>query len=125
MSCRCEGRWLTQAGSYGHWLSAIDLKLDPRDGNILEAHAENHIVELALTGTDSFYSELVEATRASADGVARQPIARLAVPQISMNIESNGESVLGRTLADAGGYQSPLRKVLDDNTLRERLRAYG
>lgn len=100
-ACRFQGRWITQAGSYGHWLSSIDLELDPRDGNIVRASAQNHVVEPALVGTDPHYSELVAATRARADDVARQPVARLAVPQITMNIEANGESALGRTIADA------------------------
>ncbi len=100
-ACRYQGRVLTQAGSYGHWVSAIDLKLDPGDGNIVEVHPSNHVIEPALVGTDPHFATLVEATRARASDVARRPIARLAVPQIAMNIEVNGESILGRTIADA------------------------
>ncbi len=99
-ACRYHGRLLTQAGSFGQWVTAIDLDVDA-DGDVRAARAENHLVLASAVGTDPAYAELVERTRARAERVAQRPIARLGVAQITSTAERNGESALGRTVADA------------------------
>ncbi len=40
-NCRYAGRLLTSAGSYGRFLTAIDLRMSAEDGSILDAGADN------------------------------------------------------------------------------------
>lgn len=100
-ACRLGGRWLTQAGSYGQQVTALDLTLDPRSGDIVSTQAANVLVDPAKPSRDPFYAELVHDAIARARVIASTPIARLAVPQISRTLAGNGESPLGRLLADA------------------------
>lgn len=99
--CRHRGRLLTQAGSYGHVVTAIDLEIDRRSGEIAASRATNHLVDPAVPSNDPVLQQLLEETRARSAAAAKQPIARLGVPQLPRTIDRNGESVLGRVIADA------------------------
>jgi 5'-nucleotidase len=99
--CRHNGRLLTQAGSYGHLLSAIDLELDPAGGPPRIVAAANHWVDPARPSTDPEYQRLLAAAKTRSAEVAGQPVAQMAAAQIPRRIEPSGESMLGRVIADA------------------------
>jgi 5'-nucleotidase len=99
-ACRYNGRWLTQSGSYGHLVTAIDLQIDA-DGDVAGASVGQHVVDPQRAGDAPELQALIDDARARSATVAQQPIARLGVPQISRAQAANGESPLGRVIADA------------------------
>ncbi|MEO7252499.1 MAG: bifunctional metallophosphatase/5'-nucleotidase [Arenimonas sp.] len=99
--CRVDGRLLSQGGSYGHLATAIDLEIDRASGDVLSSQAENFLADSARPSSDPAYASLVAAAKANAQAIATRPIARLAVAQIARAVASNGESPLGRLIADS------------------------
>jgi 5'-nucleotidase len=99
--CRHQGRLLTQAGSYGQLLTTIDMQIDAVTGDVLATRAEQHLVDPARPSADPAYRALLEETLARSAAVARKPVARLGVAQLSRVPDANGESALGRVIADA------------------------
>ena len=99
--CRVDGRLLSQGGSYGHLATAIDLAIDRVSGDVLSAQAVNYVADTAQPSSDPAYASLVAAAKANARVIATRPIARLAVAQITRTVADNGESPLGRVIADA------------------------
>jgi 5'-nucleotidase len=99
--CTLDGKLLTQAESYGRLLASVDLKIDRRSGEVLSKSAVVVRVDPTTDAANPDLAALVERARAKTDVVAREPIARIADPQISDEIERSGESPLGRVMADA------------------------
>lgn len=100
--CRFGGRLLSQAGSYGRWVTAIDLVMDRHTGDVLTSQASNAPAIASSTSIgDPAVQRLVADAVSRAAEVADQPIARLSDPQIRRSADANGESVLGRLIADA------------------------
>ena len=99
--CRYQGRLVTQASSYGRRLTRIDLSIDPTSGNVLDAQAESLLVDPERSSTDPAYAALVADAKARTDEIAARPVAHLGVDQIRRHRDDNGESLLGRFVADA------------------------
>ncbi len=117
-NCRYAGRLLTSAGSYGRFLTAIDLRLSARDDSIVEASADNIAVlddeqGAALSDTHPAFSADagVAALVARYDALSA-PIAGRVVGSLAGDItraaltdpgsgRETGESALGELVADS------------------------
>ena len=99
--CRYKDRLMTQASSYGRRVTRIDLSIDPASGNVAASEAENLIVDPERPSTDPAYAAIVADAKARTNAIAGRPIARLGVDQIRRHRDANGESLLGRFVADA------------------------
>ncbi len=98
-ACRLNGRLVTQTASYGRMLSAIDLSLDPRSGDVLDARVKNLPVTRDLAPDPDVASAVMAAEAATAP-IRAQPVARLP-GQVLRQADANGESALGDLIADA------------------------
>ena len=117
-NCRYAGRLLTSAGSYGRFLSAIDLRLSMRDGSITDASADNVAVvnDQQAVADPATYPPFAADTGVAAL-VARYdalsaPITGRIVGSVTADItrapladsasgRSSGETALGELVADS------------------------
>ena len=92
---------LTSAGLYGTLLTEIDLTVDTASGRVITHAARQHIVHAGADGDapDPAVQALIERYAATAP-LASAPAGRLAA-SASRALLPNGESVLGRIVADA------------------------
>jgi 5'-nucleotidase len=98
--CRYDGRLLTQGGSYGHVATAIDLTIARDTHDVVAAQARNVVADPTQPSRDPAFAALVEDAKARTAVIAQRPIARLGSAQIRRTLDANGESALGRFLAD-------------------------
>ncbi|MFO7189081.1 MAG: bifunctional metallophosphatase/5'-nucleotidase [Pseudomonadota bacterium] len=88
---------VTSAGSYGRFLSVIDLRLDRQSGDVIEAAARNVPVQ---GGTHEEIGRLIDAYRTLA-----MPLAKRVVGHIERDYtrepDAAGQSALGQLVADA------------------------
>ena len=97
--CELHGKLVTSAGSYGRLLTEIDLTIDPQSRDVKAARAVNHVVATALP-KDPAMTEIVSRHAALAASLENRVIGRISAP-ISPLADENGESELGRLIADA------------------------
>lgn len=107
---------LTSAGMYGTLLTEVQLKVDASTRRVSVRSAKQNIVQgEAFTGSrgpvalqpqfpvyakDAQVAQLVERYRVAAEPLAAVPVGRLAAAALRAP-QDNGESVLGRVVADA------------------------
>lgn len=97
--CELHGKLVTSAGSYGRLLTEINLAIDPQSGDVKAARAVNHVVATALP-KDSALTEIVSRHAALVASLQNRVVGRVGEP-ISPLRDANGESELGKLLADA------------------------
>lgn len=97
--CQLHGKLVTSAGSYGRLLTEIDLSIDPQSRDVKAARAINHVVATALP-KDPAMTEIVSRHAALAASLENRVVGRISAP-ISALADENGESELGRLIADA------------------------
>ena len=98
-NCRIDGRLVTSGDKYGTIVTAIDLVLDPKTGDVTNARADNVIVRPSFA-KDPVQTALIEQYEKLVVPLAKRVVGRLgaALPR-----EGNaaGESPLGQVIADA------------------------
>jgi 5'-nucleotidase len=98
--CQIDGRLVTSGDKYGTLVTAIDLKLDPKSGDVVSAKADNVIVRSNSLPKDAQQTALIEAY----DKVSA-PIANRRAGSITETLSrvpgGAGESTLGDIIADA------------------------
>jgi 5'-nucleotidase len=131
--CRVDGRLVTSAGSYGRLLTAIDLELDRRTGDVVAAQARNHVVDPARYPAAPGVHALVERAAAAVRDVAERVVGRVE-GAFTQETSPSGESNLGDLVADAhlaamqehgvqaaitnpGGLRAPIRSRRADGTI--------
>ncbi len=96
--CELDGRLVTSAGSYGRFITEVDLRIDPQSRDIVSARAVNRAVT-----PDTPDNERVAALTAHYVQLAaplQRIVGRLAAP-ITRRPNRDGESDLGQLIADA------------------------
>jgi 5'-nucleotidase len=98
--CQIDGRLVTSGDKYGTLVTAIDLKLDPKSGDVVSAKADNVIVRSNSLPKDAQQTALIGAY----DKVSA-PIANRRAGSITQTLSrvpgGAGESTLGDIIADA------------------------
>ena len=97
--CELHGKLVTSAGSYGRLLTEIDLSIDPQSRDVKAARAVNHVVATTLA-KDPALTEIVSRHAALVASLQNRVVGRIGEP-ISPLRDANGESELGRLIADA------------------------
>ena len=97
--CQMHGKLVTSAGSYGRLLTEIDLSIDSQSRDVKTARAVNHVVATGLP-KDPAMTEIVSRHAALVASVEGRVVGRISEP-ISPLRDANGESELGRLIADA------------------------
>jgi 5'-nucleotidase len=98
--CRVDGRLVTEAGSYGRFVTEIDLTLDRRSRDVVVARARNHVVDTTRLARDPAETVIAERARAATAQVTERQIATLGVA-LTPATNRAGESALGDVVADA------------------------
>lgn len=99
--CRLGDKLITQGSSFGRLLTHITLTVDPVNHQLLDAKAQNIVVDPAR------YTPLPEIAALQADIEARsnehlnKPVARIATREINRTLNDAGESAMGDLIADA------------------------
>ena len=97
--CRIEGRVVTSAASFGTLVTQVELTLDRKSGDVTSAEAQNHVVAPTLPKNAAMSALIATYERITAP-LAKRAAGRLAEP-LSPAADKNGESTLGRVIADA------------------------
>jgi len=98
--CRVDGRLVTQAGSYGRFLTEIELTIDRRSRDVVAATAQNHVVDATRLARDPEETAILAPARAAAVRIAGRQVAALGV-SLTPSASRAGESALGDVIADA------------------------
>lgn len=98
--CLVSGRLVTSAGSYGRFVTAIDLLIDRASGDVRSASAQNVLVDPARFAprpdVGAFVADVVERAREPAG----RPAGRIGGP-FTTSAAPSGESTLGTLVAEA------------------------
>ena len=99
-NCRIDGRVVTSADKYGTLVTQIDLVLDPRTGDVIDAVADNVIVRSDRFAKNPIQTELIAAYEKLAGPLAKRVVGRIGAP-LTLDASPAGESPLGQVIADA------------------------
>ncbi|MEO5733420.1 MAG: bifunctional metallophosphatase/5'-nucleotidase [Rubrivivax sp.] len=99
-NCRIDGRLVTSGDKYGTIVTAIDVQLDRRSGDVISARADNSLVRHDVYSRDPGQTALIDSYAKLA-----VPLAKRVVGSISTHLlvatNPAGESPLGLVIADA------------------------
>ncbi len=98
-NCRIDGRLVTSADRYGTVVSAIDLVIDPKTGDITSAVADNVIARTSFV-KDPRQTALIEQYERLVVPLAKRVVGRIGAA-LPRNTNPAGESALGQVIADA------------------------
>jgi 5'-nucleotidase len=100
-TCHLGNRLIFQGGSYGQFISHVQLGIDSRTHDIVFAKSENLVVDAGRYSPNARLAALRQEVERRSQAVLQRTIARLAVPLVSRAADPNGESALGDLIADA------------------------
>ena len=96
--CDVDGRLVTSAGSYGRFVTEVDLQIDRSTRDVVSAKAVNRLVTPEIEPSGRVVSLLAEYARLAAP--LHRVVGRVAAP-INRAMSGDGESPLGQVIADA------------------------
>ncbi len=99
-NCRIDGRLVTSADKFGTIVTEIDLVLDPRNGDVVSAAADNLIVRNDKFAKDAAQTQLIAAYEQLSAPLARRVVARLN-GALARDENPAGETRIGQVVADA------------------------
>jgi 5'-nucleotidase len=99
-NCRIDNRLVTSADKYGTVVSEIDITLDPKSGDVMQARADNLIVRTDRYAKDAAQSKLIATYEHLAAPLAKRVVGRVAAP-LTRDETPAGESPIGLVVADA------------------------
>ncbi len=99
--CRIGGRLVTQGASYGRLLTHLRLRIDTRRHQLLEARADNLIVDPRRYGATPEIAALLAEVEGRSGAQLGRPLARLGARSIERRQNDAGESPMGDLVADA------------------------
>jgi 5'-nucleotidase len=97
-NCALSGKLVTSSGSYGRFVTQVDIEIDRRTRDIVSARAENRLVNADIAA-DGALSDLVERYRKLSGPIQR--VVGKVTGVISRYPNRDGESRLGQLTADA------------------------
>jgi 5'-nucleotidase len=98
--CKVGGRLLTQAGSFGGWVTTISLDVDAQ-GKVLKADAVNEPVLQSRYPADPAFAEIAAKAEALTAKERLRPVATLKTPLRRQPEGIHGDAALGNLIADA------------------------
>jgi 5'-nucleotidase len=91
---------VTSADKYGTVVSEIDITLDPKSGDVMQARADNLIVRTDRYAKDPAQSKLIATYEQLAAPLAKRVVGRVGAP-LTRDESPAGESPIGGVVADA------------------------
>lgn len=108
-NCNIDGRLVTSGDKFGTIVTQIDLKIDRKTRDVIEAKADNVIVRTDTYAKDAEQTALIASYEKVAGPLIARPVGKLAA-SLTREESPAGESVLGDVVADA---QYELTKAAD------------
>jgi len=99
--CRVDGRVITQAEQYGHFLTRMKLLIDPVTHEIRDVRSTNVVMSPQHFAPDPQLAALLEEVQKRSAAALKRPVAKVAVPSIARRLNAAGEGALGDLVADA------------------------
>jgi 5'-nucleotidase len=99
-NCRIDNRLVTSADKYGTVVSEIDITLDPKSGDVMQARADNLIVRTERYAKDAAQTRLIATYEQLAAPLAKRVVGRVSAP-LTRDETPTGESPIGGVVADA------------------------
>jgi 5'-nucleotidase len=99
--CRVDGRVVTQAEQYGHFLTRLTLSIDPATHAIRDVKARNEVMATANYPAEPKLAALLNEVQERSKQALTRPIARIGVAVVRTKENDAGESALGDLIADA------------------------
>jgi 5'-nucleotidase len=98
-NCVLDGRVVTSASSFGRLVTDIDLRIDPANGDVVDARARNIVVAHDVA-PDAAQKELIGRYRTLLGPVAAEEVGETSAA-ITRAAGPSGETPLGNLIADA------------------------
>ena len=108
-NCAIDGRLVTSGDKFGTIVTQIDVKIDRKTRDVIEAKANNVIVRTDTYAKDAEQTALIAAYEKVAGPLIERPVGKIAA-SLTREETPAGESVLGDVVADA---QYELTKAAD------------
>jgi 5'-nucleotidase len=99
-NCRIDGRLVTSGDKYGTIVTQIDVVLDPKTGDVIDAVADNVIVRTDRFAKNPIQTELIAAYERLAVPLAKRVVGGIGAP-LTLDASPAGETPLGQVIADA------------------------
>jgi 5'-nucleotidase len=99
-NCRIDGRLVTSGDKFGTLVTNIDVKIDRKTRDVLEAKADNVIVQTDVYAKDPEQTKLLAEYQAKAAPLANRVVGLLSVP-LTKEDTPTGETTLGDIIADS------------------------
>jgi 5'-nucleotidase len=99
--CRVDGRIVTQAEQYGHFLTRLNVSIDPATNAIVDVKARNEVMATAAYPADPKLAALLDEVQERSKQALTRPIARIGAAIVGKKENDAGESALGDLVADA------------------------
>lgn len=99
--CRLGDKLITQGSSFGRLLTHITLTVDPARHQLLDARAQNIVVDPARYPPLPHIAALQADVEARSNEHLNKPVARMAASEVKRTLNDAGESAMGDLVADA------------------------
>ena len=99
-NCSIDGRLVTSADKYGTVVSEIDIVLDHKTGDVIQAKADNVIVRTERFAKDAAQTQLIAVYEKLAAPLAKRVVGKIAAP-LTRDASPAGETSVGQVIADA------------------------
>lgn len=98
--CKVGGRLLTQAGSFGGWVTEVDLKVDD-SGKVLDEQGINRPVLQSLYAPDPHFAAIADKAAELTAAARNRPVAQLKRDLHRTPAGQFGDAPLGNLISDA------------------------
>ena len=99
-NCVIDGRLVTSADKYGTVVSEIDIVLDHKTGDVMQAKADNVIVRTEHFAKDAAQTQLIAVYEKLAAPLAKRVVGKIAAT-LTRDASPAGETPVGQVIADA------------------------
>lgn len=99
--CKVGDRLVTQGSSFGRLLTHLTLTVDTANHRLLDAKAQNILVDPAQFQPTPPVAALLNDVQARSQAHLGKPVARIAARAVNRNVNPAGESAMGDLVADA------------------------
>ncbi|MBF9232409.1 bifunctional metallophosphatase/5'-nucleotidase [Microvirga sp. BT350] len=99
-NCQIDGRLVTSGDKFGSVVTNIDLKIDRKTRDLVQAKADNVIVDTAVYAKDPEQTKLIEEYQKVAAPLANRVVGRMSAA-LTKDESPSGETTLGNLIADS------------------------
>lgn len=99
-NCRIDGRLVTSGDKFGTIVTDIDIELDPRTRDVIDARANNVLVRTDRFAKDAAQTRLIEGYERLVGPIIQRPVGRIA-ESLSREETETGATAMGQLIADA------------------------